>query len=42
MLLIDKSSSYPYFYSILSPLPDWKIVAEDEAAYLIYHLEPSR
>jgi hypothetical protein len=37
-LLVDKHGSYPYFYKILSPLPDWKIVAEDDASYLIYYL----
>jgi len=37
-LLVDKHGSYPYFYKILSPLTDWKIVAEDEASYLIYYL----
>jgi hypothetical protein len=37
-LLIDKYGSYPYFYGILSALPDWKIVAEDEASILIYRL----
>ncbi|MGZ3722409.1 MAG: hypothetical protein ACXVA9_05735, partial [Bdellovibrionales bacterium] len=35
-LLVDKHGSYPYFYKILSPLPEWKIVSEDDAAYLIY------
>jgi hypothetical protein len=39
MLLVDKSGGgYPYFYKILSSLSDWKIVAEDDSAYLIYHL----
>ena len=38
MLLVDKHGSYPYFYKILSPLTNWKIVAEDEASYLIYDL----
>jgi hypothetical protein len=38
MLLIEKYGPYPYFYQILSPLPDWKIVAEDEGSYLIYLL----
>lgn len=37
-LLVDKHGSYPYFYKILSPLPEWKIVAEDDASYLIYLL----
>lgn len=38
MLLVEKHNSYRYFYRILSPLPGWKIVAEDPAAYLIYKL----
>lgn len=37
-LLVDKHGSYPYFYKILSPYPAWKIVAEDDASYLIYYL----
>lgn len=41
MLLIEKSGPYPYFHKILSPDPDWRIVAEDEAAYLIYYLPKS-
>jgi len=39
MLLVDKVVSYRYFHQILSPRPQWKIVAEDEASYLIY-LDP--
>lgn len=38
MLLIEKHGAYRYFYQILAPLPQWKIVAEDESSYLIYHL----
>jgi hypothetical protein len=38
MLLVEKHGNYRYFYQILAPLPEWKIVAEDEAAYLIYRL----
>src|SRR5262249_33281809 len=38
MLLVDKHGNYPYFYKILSPLTNWKIVAEDDASYLIYDL----
>ena len=38
MLLVEKAGSYHYFYKILSPLTNWKIVAEDEASYLIYDL----
>lgn len=38
MLLLEKHNSYSYFWKILSPLPNWKIVAEDEASYLIYNL----
>lgn len=41
MLLIEKYGAYRYFHKILSPLPDWKIVAEDEASYLIYWLPDS-
>jgi hypothetical protein len=41
-LLVDKHGSYPYFYKILSPLPDWKIVSEDDAAYLIYLLPDNK
>lgn len=37
-LLVDKHGSYPYFFKILSPHPEWKIVAEDDASYLIYLL----
>ncbi len=37
-LLVDKHGSYPYFYKILSPMTEWKIVAEDDASYLIYLL----
>jgi hypothetical protein len=36
MLLIDKGTEYHYFYQVLSPHPEWKIVAEDGASYLIY------
>lgn len=36
MLLIDKNNSYSRFHQWLSPLPEWRIVAEDEASYLIY------
>jgi hypothetical protein len=38
MLLVDKHSGYRHFYEILAPLPEWKIVQEDEASYLIYYL----
>ncbi len=38
MLLIEKYGPYRYFYQILSPLPEWKIVAEDEGSYLIYRM----
>lgn len=38
MLLVEKYGNYQYFYNILSPLTQWKIVAEDEASYLIYDL----
>jgi hypothetical protein len=38
MLLVDKYNGYREFHRILSPLPEWKIVAEDEAAYLIYKM----
>lgn len=38
MLLVEKYGAYKYFHKILSPLTDWKIVAEDEASYLIYLL----
>jgi len=38
MLLVEKHGPYQYFYQILSPLPRWRIVAEDEASYLIYLL----
>lgn len=41
VLLVDKHGSYPYFYKILSPLPEWKIVSEDDASYLIYYLPDS-
>ncbi len=37
-LLVDKHGSYPYFFKILSPLTNWKIVSEDDASYLIYYL----
>ncbi len=37
MLLVEKTS-YKYFYHHLKSLPDWKIVTEDEASYLIYRL----
>lgn len=38
MLLIEKYGPYRYFYQILAPLKEWKIVAEDEGSYLIYRL----
>ncbi|MBX3021190.1 MAG: hypothetical protein KF799_05880 [Bdellovibrionales bacterium] len=38
MLLLEKKNSYAYFWQILSPLPDWKIVAEDDGSYLIYRI----
>lgn len=38
MLLVDRYGAYKEFYRILSPLKEWKIVAEDEASYLIYKL----
>lgn len=38
MLLVEKYGPYRYFYQILGPLPEWKIVAEDEGSYLIYRL----
>lgn len=38
MLLVEKYGAYRYFWKILSPLPQWKIVAEDESSYLIYLL----
>ena len=38
MLLVDKHGAYKHFYKFLSPLPQWKIVAEDPASYLIYLL----
>ncbi len=38
MLLVEKYGAYRYFHKILSPLSEWKIVAEDEASYLIYRL----
>lgn len=37
-LLIDKNNSYRQAFPILSTLPEWKIVAADEAAYLIVRL----
>ncbi len=36
MLLVDKGSSYRFLHHVLSGRPQWKIVAEDEASYLIY------
>lgn len=38
MLLVDKNGGYPYFYRILKDQTDWKIVAEDDASYLIYYM----
>lgn len=38
MLLVEKHGAYKYFWQILSPLTQWKIVAEDESSYLIYLL----
>ncbi|HMN67715.1 MAG TPA: hypothetical protein PKC28_04170, partial [Bdellovibrionales bacterium] len=38
MLLVDKFNGYREMHRILSPIPEWKIVAEDEAAYLIYKM----
>jgi hypothetical protein len=38
MLLVDKAGSYHYFHRILSPLTNWRIVAEDESSYLIYDM----
>jgi len=42
MLLVERNNSFGFFRAILSPLPDWKIVAEDEASYLIYYLPDSQ
>ena len=39
MLLVEKYGAYRYFYQILGSLPQWKIVAEDEASYLIYKFD---
>jgi len=38
MLLVEKRNSWNFFYRALSPHPEWRIVAEDDAAYLIYRL----
>jgi len=38
VLLVDRFGAYREIHRILSPLPEWKIVAEDEAAYLIVYL----
>lgn len=35
VLLVDRNSAYARLYPILAPHPEWKIVAEDAAAYLI-------
>ncbi len=40
MLLVDKYGGYKEIHRILSPIPEWKIVAEDEAAYLIFKMPP--
>jgi hypothetical protein len=38
VLLIDRFGGYRRAHAILSPMKEWKIVAEDEAAYLIAYL----
>lgn len=38
MLLVEKNSNFRYFYAILKDLPEWKVVAQDEASFLIYRL----
>lgn len=38
MLLVHKLNGYSAMHKILSPLPEWKIVAEDPSSYLIYKL----
>jgi len=38
ILLVDRFGGYREAYQILAPLPGWKIVAEDEASYLIMYL----
>jgi hypothetical protein len=38
VLLVDKYGGYRQIHRLLSPVPGWKIVAEDEAAYLIMYL----
>lgn len=38
MLLVEKRNSWTFFHRALSPHPEWRIVAEDQAAYLIYRL----
>ena len=38
MLLVDRPGGYREMHRILSPIPEWKIVAEDESSYLIYNL----
>jgi hypothetical protein len=38
MLLVEKHGPYRYFYQILAPLPEWRVVAEDESSYLIYRM----
>lgn len=35
VLLVDRFGGYRELHRILSPMPEWKIVAEDEASYLI-------
>lgn len=40
MLLVEKNANFTYFYNILKDLPEWKIVAQDEASFLIYKLPP--
>ena len=38
ILLVDRFNGYRQAHRILSPQKEWKIVAEDEASYLIVHI----
>ena len=38
MLLIEKRNAYRKFYEFLKDRPEWKIVGEDGASYLIYKI----
>jgi hypothetical protein len=39
MLLVDRYNGYRRFYQLLAPHPEWRIVEEDDASFLIYRFD---